>query len=57
MLGKYYGKLVVGGVAINATLQRINNMKAIKKYLNEHPNSELSEKEILKIVKKQKKHA
>lgn len=57
VLGKYFGKLIVGGVAINATLQRINNMKAIKKYLNEHPNSELSEKEILKIVKKQKKHA
>lgn len=54
MLGKNLGKAVAQDASTYVAVKSISDRKAIEKYLDEHPDSELSRKEILKIVKSNK---
>ena len=47
---KFYGTVA----AAITTRNRIRDDKRVKKYLSEHPNSELSRKEIIKLYKNKK---
>ena len=48
------GKLIFGAAAAAAGVgKNVSDSKKIDKYLDEHPNSKLSRKEILKLVKKE----
>ena len=49
---KYSAKRMAIGVGAKAAATTIKNKHIIEKYLDEHPDTELSEKEILKIAKK-----
>lgn len=53
ILAKGLGKAAVKYTAVIATAKSISDRKAIEKYLKEHPDSELSRKEILKVVQQQ----
>lgn len=52
---KVFTKAWARNVAIIAGVKNVSDRRKIEKYLDEHPNSELSGKEILEIVKKEKK--
>lgn len=54
LLTKNAGKELAGYGAGIAAMKSISNRKAIEKYLEEHPNTKLSSKEILTLVKKEK---
>ena len=54
LLTKNAGKGLAGYGAGIAAMKSISNRKAIEKYLEEHPNTKLSSKEILTLVKKEK---
>lgn len=54
MLGKNFGKTTVRNASIIVAAKSVSDRKAIEKYLDEHPNSKLSDKEILKITKSNK---
>ena len=51
-VAKNTAKELAISVGAKATATTIENKRLIEKYLDEHPNTELSEKEILKIAKK-----
>lgn len=44
-------KEVSAYAAVGIAAKTVSDQQAIKRYLDEHPNSELSRKEILKVVK------
>lgn len=54
MLSKNFGKTTVRNASIIVAAKSVSDRKAIEKYLDEHPNSKLSDKEILKITKSNK---
>lgn len=54
MIGKNFGKTTVRNASIIVAAKSVSDRKAIEKYLDEHPNSKLSDKEILKITKSNK---
>lgn len=49
---KEYSKIAGGTTVLTVTSGNIANMKAIEKYRRDHPNSRLSDKEILAVLKK-----
>ena len=53
LLAKKFGKQVVVVAAAAGVGKNVSDSKKIDKYLDEHPNSKLSRKEILKLVKKE----
>ena len=53
LLAKKFGKQVVVVAATAGVGKNVSDSKKIDKYLDEHPNSKLSRKEILKLVKKE----
>lgn len=55
LTAKNYGKQSVEVAAAVGVGKSISDSKKIDKYLAEHPNSKLSRKEILKLVKKEKR--
>lgn len=55
LLAKNLGKQTVEVAAAVGVGKSISDSKKIDKYLAEHPNSKLSRKEILKLVKKEKR--
>ena len=52
LLAKNQGKKIAAVAAFSTASTSLDNRKKIEKYLDEHPNSKLSEKEILKIMNK-----
>ena len=50
ILAKYAGKTVAEYAAGYAVVKTISDEQQIREYLKEHPDSELSKKEILKTV-------
>lgn len=55
-VAKTLGRNVAVGAAASGIIKSVSDKQKIEKYLNEHPNSELSRKEILKIVKREKRN-
>ena len=53
-LGKNLAKTAVRDVAVISAISNVSDQKKIEKYLDEHPNSTLSRKEILKVVEGRK---
>ena len=53
LLAKKFGKQVVVVAAAAGVGKNVSDSKKIDKYLDEHPNSKLSRKEILKLVNKE----
>ena len=50
-LAKNLGKKVAVSGAVYGATKAVSNRKAVERYLDKHPNSKLSNKEILRIVK------